>query len=327
MARVGQVAAFEPSTPSRCSRPKGTRFGSSPGETRSSRSSQFKYAADALKLAGWADVVVLQKPAHPPSLLDAIARRNPRLVVDFDDAVWASPTREGERQARILGRRLDHAIERAGVVTVGSHLLAAAVLRGHPDAEVTVMPSPVDLRWATTKEHVDVDRPVVGWIGSPENLADFEPAIGGLIALGTAIRLRVVSSAPLETVPGAEFEPWTAGAEHEALLGFDVGIMPLNDDQRSRGRCAFKAIQYMAAGLPVVASPVGAAGEVVEDGMTGFLAEGLADWTHHLDALARDVNLRQTLGRAGRVRTQERFSYATFIPQLREVLERRRRAG
>ena len=112
---------------------------------RSSRFSQFKYAADALKLAGWADVVVLQKPAHPPSLLDAIARRNPRLVVDFDDAVWASPTREGERQAPDIrpSTRSRHRAGRCGH-RGRLHLLAAAVLRGHPDAEVTVMPSPVD---------------------------------------------------------------------------------------------------------------------------------------------------------------------------------------
>src|SRR5262249_30394047 len=122
------------------------------------------------------------------------------------------------------------------------------------------------------------------------------------------------------------FIAWTSDGERDAILSFDLGIMPLRDDQRSRGRCGYKAIEYMAAGLPVVASPVGATSEVVDDGVTGFLPNGPAAWEDRLRALAGDVELRSTMGRAGRARVGERFSVRSTLPLLLDVFDRRVRS-
>jgi glycosyltransferase involved in cell wall biosynthesis len=284
-----------------------------------------RYAADALALASWADVVVLHKPPHPTWLIDALARVNPRAIVDLDDAVWAVPAAGGDpARHRELGRRLSHAIARAGFVTAGSEMLAAAVRRGFPRADVTVLPSSVDLdERDRTREHGPVDRPVVGWVGSPENLEDFAPALEALRDLDDRVRVRIVSSRPLDALPAAEFERWSADRATEAPLGFDVGVMPLRDDQRSRGRCGFKAIEYMAAGLPVVASDVGATREVVVDGETGFVVDGTDGWLARLGELADDRALRARMGAAGRRRVAERFSVQANLRRLLEVLERR----
>ncbi len=295
---------------------------------RTRRIDQVRYAAESLRLARWADVVVLQKPPHPPALIDALAARNRRLVVDFDDAVWAAPpARDGRaaRSHRELGRRLSHAIRRAGHVTTGSALLASVVRSRFPEAIITVFPSSVDLDvYDRVKDASPCAEPVVGWVGSPENLADFEPALPALREVAGEVRLRVVSSEPLRA-PGveSEFEPWSAEAAVDALLGFDLGVMPLRDDERSRGRCGFKAVEYMAAGLPVVASRVGSSAEVVIDGATGFLVSDVPSWIGRLRQLAGDPDLRAEMGARGRARVEERFSVQANLGTLLFVLERR----
>ena len=284
-----------------------------------------RYLGELLELARWADVVVLHKPPHPTWVLDAVARVNQRIVVDFDDAVWAAPASGGDPGLhRELGRRLSHAIALARFVTTGSDLLARAVRRGYPDADVTVVPSSVELAAdGRMKEHRPAQRPVLGWVGSPENLEDFEPALEGLRSLGDAIEVRVVSSRPLEALPDARFIPWSVESAAEALLSCDVGLMPLRDDQRSRGRCGFKAIEYMAAGLPVLASDVGATREVVEDGESGYVIGETSDWVPRVEELASDPALRARMGAAGRARVEQRFSAEAVAPRLIGVLQRR----
>lgn len=289
------------------------------------RRSSLRYARDCLSLARWADVVVLQKPRLAPKLLAAMAGFNPRLVVDFDDAVWAS---RGSAPRGRFGDRLAAAVRRAKIVVSGSEYLAAWARRTAPGAEVEVVPSSVDLDQFAGSQH----RPggagglALGWIGGPNNLADFTPEV--LEALrsaqsGIGSRLMVISSRALD-VPdlACELVPWSLEAEAEAISRIDVGLMPLEDTERSRGRCSFKAVQYMAAGKPVVASPVGSASEVVVDGVTGLLATSTADWVEALTALGADPALRGRMGAAGRSRVAARYSVTANLRRWCELLER-----
>jgi len=137
------------------------------------------------------------------------------------------------------------------------------------------------------------------------------------------VALKIVSERPLslEGVP-VQFERWVPDRDTEFLHGFDIGLMPLNDSKRSRGRCAFKAIQYMAVGLPVIASPVGAATEVVEHGKTGYLASTPEEWVTHMIELEKNKELRIRLGQAGRARVQQRYCIRANAPMLAEILEK-----
>jgi len=147
------------------------------------------------------------------------------------------------------------------------------------------------------------------------------------VAAGEAT-LRVVSSrpAPLQDI-SAEFVPWSIEAEPAAVSGFDIGIMPLRDTARTRGRCGFKAIECMAAGVPVVASPVRGPSEVVSHGVTGYLAADDAEWEARLQELAGDHELRSRMGRAGRERVAAAYSAAAWAPRLAALLEARAARG
>jgi glycosyltransferase involved in cell wall biosynthesis len=176
------------------------------------------------------------------------------------------------------------------------------------------------------------------WIGRPENLISLElvrPALAGLARQLPELRLRVVCSHfPQWSELEIEAVPWSVDSEVEALTTADVGIMPLADDAWSRGKCGFKLLQYMAASLPCVASPVGANTSVVEHGVTGSLAASADEWQSALHRLLTDRALRQKMGAAGRERAENHYSMHTYCSRYRELLtelgsrhRRRRHAG
>lgn len=137
--------------------------------------------------------------------------------------------------------------------------------------------------------------------------------------------MRLVGSGPIElTGVPVEVIPWREDSEVDEIRGFDAGIMPLPDEPWARGKCGFKLIQYMACGLPVVASPVGVNAEIVEEGGNGFLAEDGAAWVKALEGLRGDVGLPERMGAAGRRRVEERYCLGVTGARLVEVL---RRAG
>ena len=272
----------------------------------------------AVALARWADVVVLQKPRQPVQVLDVVTRVNPNLVVDLDDALWTwGPT---------VSRRFDHAVARASAVVAGSEYLAEHVRRRQPGVPVTVIPSSVGLdRYRIRAPRPPGDPPVVGWIGTGGSLTDFGPgvlsALRGLCAEGRA-RVRIICDQPLEADGlSAEFEPWSESGEVDALGVFDVGIAPLRDDERSRGRCSFKVVQCMAVGVPVIASPVGGVCEVVRDRETGLLASTFAEWESRITELLTDQALADGLASAARAAVESRFSVEANLPRLISVLD------
>jgi glycosyltransferase involved in cell wall biosynthesis len=272
--------------------------------------------ARVLDLARAGAAVVLQKPSLTFAELDALAGACAgRFVVDFDDAIWMG---YGPGDPADGLESLHATLRRAGAVTTGSEHLAVWA-RSVTDAPVHVLPPAVDPARYEPRAHEDRGPPLLVWIGTSGNFADFAAArepLAELLASGE-VRLRVVADRPPD-LAGVEWQPWSYETETQALA-CDVGIMPLVDGERTRGRCGYKAVQYAAAGLPVVASPVGAAPGLVEDGRTGFLAAGADDWRTALRRLA-DPELRARLGAAGRARVEERHTLAGNARRLAAIL-------
>lgn len=299
-----------------------------------SRAARAAYVAKATRLATWADVLVVQKPNQPAWMIDLLARINRHLIIDFDDAIW-SPTRATSDPATLasfrgLEDRLLHACRRAGFVTTASTYLRDWIQERCPDASVTLIPEAIDLDAYSRVKEARPDRPVVvGWSGSPGNVKDLLPILPVLreISDGRSAVMRIISGRP-PTLDGASFEhvPWTRETELDGLLGLDIGIMPFRDDARSWGRCGFKAIQYMGAGLPVVASPIGGGPDVVRDGVTGYLADGPGAWAARLRELIDDVDARRAMGSAGRRAAETTFSVQANVPKLVRLYEERCRA-
>ena len=285
------------------------------------------------------DVVWLEKEAWPwlPHWLELpLLGSATRLVVDYDDAVFHRYDAHRSSLVRsLLGNKIDGVMQRAHLVTAGNAYLANHARAARSQA-VEWLPTVIDLaRYplaATTHEKDALgDRPVVvGWIGSPSTADYLQQVSAALQPLQASGRIRCVAiGARPDQVIGTPFhaEAWQETTEVAQLQRFDIGIMPLPDEPWERGKCGYKLIQYMACGLPVVASPVGVNTELVVQGENGFLASSEAQWTEAIGALVADADLRRRLGQAGRQRVEEKYCLQAQAPRLVEMLKRVTSAG
>jgi glycosyltransferase involved in cell wall biosynthesis len=244
-------------------------------------------------------------------------------IYDFDDAVmWGRRT--GLRGAWTRRRRsagFARALACADAATCGNAFLAAQC----GDLPSAIVPSAValDVPIHTPREIAKPFR--VGWVGRATNLRYVRDLAGAFARLARRIDLELVnlSDGPL-ALPGVRVVDvrWTREGEAAAVAGFDAGIMPLAlDEPWSRGKCAYKLLQYMAAGVPAVGSDVGMNSELIASGRNGLLARSASDWVEALAALAGDYALRARLGSAGR-ETAQAYGYSAVADQLAAFVSR-----
>jgi len=193
------------------------------------------------------------------------------------------------------------------------------------NSQVTVIPTCIDLEKHVAKEDYRHDGPVVlGWTGLKDNLGYLDAIAPAIRALAEAydVKLSVATGRPY-TLEGVVVENhyWQLDHEIDYLREADIGLMPLEDTPRARGKCAFKALQYMGVGVPPVLSPVGLNAEVVEDGIHGFLPGSVEEWHDALERLIQDPDLRARMGRAARQRVAEHYSHAVNYPKFKAVME------
>jgi glycosyltransferase involved in cell wall biosynthesis len=277
-----------------------------------------------LKAAEASTVVVQRGVDLTPSLaLERAATRGRRLIYDVDDAIWLSGPRTGghrlsslkgaARRVRWLGERAEHTI--AGNEILAEHLA--------PYGPVTVVPSLVDPADFGLREHEQGEEVTLGWIGSPTTAPYLGRVAGALERFGQAserpVRLLLLggSAPPLEGVR-VEERAWSPAAERQALAEIDIGLMPLPDTPWTRGKCAYKALQYMAAGIPAVVDDVGISAEAVAG--AGYAVSGEEQWLEALEALAADAGLRTQLGATGRRRIEADFSPRRWLPTIAAII-------
>jgi len=246
------------------------------------------------------------------------------LLYDFDDAVMYQ-ARRPERVHPDRARRFARTVAAADLVLAGSPVLADHA-RAAGARRVAVVPTGLDTsRYPPKASYEPADGPRLVWIGSRstlKQLARLRPVLAAVGGAASGVRLRVIADAPL-AVDGLAVEnvPWSRGAEARRLAESDVGIAPLPDTAYTRGKCGFKVLQYMAAGLPVVASPVGVQADYVRPEETGLLAGGEAEWVEAIRRLASDANVRQRMGRAGRARVEGEFDVRVLGPRVAGLVE------
>lgn len=252
------------------------------------------------------DVTWLQRELVPgvPSW-EPLLRRP--MVLDVDDAIWLSPP-AGKAMARTLARAAD-------VVVAGNRYLAEWF--GPHARRLEILPTAVDTERYTPRPRADEGRFVIGWIGTSSNLGfvrEIAPALQAVLQARPEAELHVVSNAPPD-LPGVppervRFVRWSPDVEVSALQAFDVGLMPLADEPWTRGKCAFKMLQYMACGQPVVVAPVGMNADVLDKAELGFAARTRSDWSEALIALAEDRDRAAAMGAAGRRVVEAEYSSA-----------------
>ncbi|MCR6702439.1 MAG: glycosyltransferase family 4 protein [Dokdonella sp.] len=280
------------------------------------------------------DLIWIEKEAWPwlPGWLErALLGRGTRLVLDYDDALFHRYDSHRSRWVRtVLGSKIDGLMRRADLVTAGNDYLAAHA-RAAGCRHVARLPTVVDLtRYPLPSPRAPDGRTVVvGWIGSPSTAGYLRAVAKPLASLQAAGRIRCVAiGARPDQVEGTPFEavPWHESTEAEQLRQCDIGIMPLPDGPWERGKCGYKLIQYMACGLPVVASPVGINVELVADGERGWLAAHDTQWSEAIARLAADPSLRRRMGEAGRALIERHYSLQVQAGRLIELLRLTARA-
>ena len=247
-----------------------------------------------------------------------------RLIYDFDDAVMFQ-ARAPERPHGGRQRRFTRTVQLADLVIAGSPVLAThADMAGAWESEV--VPTGLDARrFAPKQDYGKVGAARLVWIGSVSTLKQLEPFRPALEAVGRAApgaTLRVIADAELY-LDGLHVEnvPWSYEAEGRLLAECDIGIAPLPDTPFTRGKCGFKVLQYMAAGLPVVTSPVGVNADYVRPEETGLHATTAEEWVAAIKRLAADPALRERMGRAARARIEREFDFAVLAPEVCDLIE------
>jgi glycosyltransferase involved in cell wall biosynthesis len=277
---------------------------------------------------GDADVIWLEKEALPwlpwPFERAFLSAKIP-LVVDYDDAAFHRYDLHRYALVRnLLGQKLNRLMASASLVTAGNRYLAdKAVRAGAPRVEI--VPTVVDMA-AYTKRQAPVagNVPVIGWIGTPgtwsEYMAPIMPVLEKAALASGAVIMAVGAGRAAASHPLLDVVAWYKDSEIAQIHAMDIGIMPLTDTPWARGKCGYKLIQYMACGLPVIASPVGVNAEIVEHGVNGFLATSEKEWTEALQTLLHDPALRLQMGQEGRRKVAQHYSLQVWGPRVAQML-------
>jgi glycosyltransferase involved in cell wall biosynthesis len=289
-------------------------------------------------LARDADVVFVQREAmmFGPALIEWLAMHVGRcpMVLDLDDATYVpyvSPTYGRLGSSLKWFSKTDDLIRWAKIVICGNRAIAEYVTaRGKP---AVIIPTVVDnelFRPASqSNESQDGERlPVLGWVGTHSTyqyLASIFPVLER-VARAQRFRLKVVGAGKEIAIPGVEVEnlDWSLEDEIKDFQSFDIGLYPIVEDDWSVGKSGFKAIQYMAVGVPFVTTPVGACAEIGEANVTHLLARTEDEWYQALSRLLADRNLRRRMGAAGRQHALKHYTLAAQAQKLGDTLRKAR---
>ncbi|WP_288365944.1 glycosyltransferase family 4 protein [uncultured Marinobacter sp.] len=262
-------------------------------------------------------------PAFAERLLKLLGKP---YVVDYDDAVFHNYDCSGSPLVRaLLGKKIDAVMRNAACVVAGNKYLAARARRAG-SYRIELVPTVVDSERYQVGRRVQSKNPVIGWIGSPSTqryVVDIRVALKNVCdQTGARLLLVGATESVREQLPGVPVDVvrWTEDSEADLVSQMDVGIMPLEDGPWEKGKCGYKLIQYMACGVPVVASPVGVNFEIVNENHCGQLAESLSEWTGDLLRILNSRPLQSEFGMAGRKAVEQKYSLQVQAPVLAGIL-------
>jgi len=256
-------------------------------------------------------------PVGPPVFEWLIAKVfRKKIVFDFDDAIWLPNTSEQNSFAASLKwhSKPGSICRWAYKVSVGNSYLAA--YSRLYNTQVVVNPTTIDTQhhFRSPSQKKAGSLPVIGWTGTHSTL----PYLNALWAVLESVFAKVpfeflviANERPAVEYPWLRFLPWKKETEIADLCSFDIGVMPLTDDEWSRGKCGFKALQYMALSIPTVASPVGVNQEIIHNGVNGVLCASESEWFQALLKLLASEKERERIGEAGKKTVDERYSVAS----------------
>ena len=248
------------------------------------------------------------------------------IIFDFDDAVFLPAS---SRPNNFIERfkkpdKVVNIVKRSNHIIAGNSYLSNYALQYN--RSVSIIPTPIDTDNYYPDFKIAKNEVVIGWMGSVTTI-DFLNLISGVfIQLSKEfrnIKFKIVGgNFSIKEISNIVNKPWSMEEEIGDLKTFDIGIMPMPDNEWTRGKCGFKAILYMNMGIPCVCSPVGVNREIITDGVNGFLAGTNEEWIEKLSLLIENPELRRKIGIAGRKTVEEKYSVKGNAPKYLEVLRK-----
>lgn len=275
-----------------------------------------------IREAGKHDLVVLQKILLSPLFFFLLKLYSKRLVFDFDDAIYYRHDSRKNMHNHTRMSRFVRTVRGADILIAGNRNLGDFVRQYN--SNVSIVPSAVETRNVPLKVHDPANKKtVIGWVGGPINLIHLEMIVPVLRELSASypLELRILCSESLD-IKGVDtvFIPWKLGEQEREIAQFDIGVMPLPDNAHTRCKCGYKALQYMAAGVPAVVSDVGINAAIVENGKDGLVAASVGDFLPCLKNLIVDPSLRKRLGEAAHLKAHRDYSIHVVAPKLADIL-------
>ena len=281
---------------------------------------------ESLKRVKGFDLVYIFREAAllgPPVFERLIQRSGVPVVFDFDDAIFISYRSPSNGYLSYL----KFASKTKTICRLSSHVMVGnpylAKYARQVNNNVTVIPTTIDTdKYKLLDRKQDSNTPVIGWTGSFSTVQHLDTLRSALQKLATteSFRLRVIGT-PKYELEGVQVEAlqWRSETELQDLDAIDIGVMPLPDDDWSKGKCGLKALQFMALGIPTICSPVGVNSEIIQDNENGFLAATESEWIEKLKLLLQSKGLRERLGEAGRRTVEEKYSAITQAPRVYDI--------
>lgn len=273
------------------------------------------------------DLIIIEKEIFPylPALAEWMLSKVKGYWVDYDDAVFHNYDLSNNHMVSLfMSKKIDHVMNLASRVIAGNEYLKnRAILAGA--SKVELFPTVIDANRYNEKKIFSLNITItIGWIGSPSTLKYLEPIVPVLNWLQQYYPIKFLlinGKSKINFVGELVSIPWTEEGEIDAIQKMDIGIMPLPDNPWERGKCAYKIIQYMGCGLPVVASPIGMNKEVVVHGENGFLASTNEEWISALEKLIVDPQLRKDFGKKGREKVLNKYTLIGNFLRYKKLIE------
>lgn len=287
--------------------------------------------SEADKFTKWSslgsyDAVILQKRLLSIGLVKKIRRLSKKLIYDVDDAIWEPHAKKHHWWTRWrTEKRLRTVVDAADVCLVANRHLRDGLMKRSPKARLEVLPMCLDeITWKQREAPKGNGIVRLGWAGAPVNLTYYYQLIPVMLDLSARKNIEwVVYCGAAPKLPDgirAKHIAFQKGTEAAAVRTFDIGLLPLPNDNFVQGKSPIKALQYMASGVPIVSDPASGAEELMEDSGAGYIVRGTEKWTQVLEHLIDDAAQRAVMGLAAREHFMKKHSSSAIAQRLASLI-------
>ena len=256
--------------------------------------------------------------------------KNSKLIFDFDDTIWRHQTGEIKSKNKIFytlknPKKIISIIKVAHLVIAGNTYLSD--FSKNYNQNVEIIPTTIDTQTYSFTPKTNNGKVCIGWSGSFSTIIHFEFVLGALERLkekyGDRIYFKVIGDKTFQHkklhIQGLA---WKGDSELKELREIDIGLMPLPNDEWTKGKCGLKGLQYMALGIPAIMSPVGVNVDIVQDGVNGYLAKEEDEWVEKISCLIDSFELRKRIGLEGRKTVEKHYSVKANKERYVKVFDR-----